>query len=66
LASREPVKLQASILVYTLIDDKLGVVALALQGLEREYDRLLSENDGLKRRLARFDVGFSAADKKSA
>jgi hypothetical protein len=37
-----------------------------LQGLEREYDRLLAENDGLKRRLARFDAGFSAADKKSA
>ncbi|WIA15997.1 hypothetical protein OEZ85_012733 [Tetradesmus obliquus] len=36
------------------------------QGLEREYDRLLAENDNLKRRLARFDAGFSATDKKSA
>lgn len=37
-----------------------------LQGLEREYDRLLAENDNLKRRLARVDGQFSAGDKKSA
>lgn len=27
-----------------------------VQGLEKEYDRLLSENDELKRRLSRFDA----------
>eukprot|EP00879_Flechtneria_rotunda_P010350 GHRR01010823.1.p1 GENE.GHRR01010823.1~~GHRR01010823.1.p1 ORF type:complete len:236 (+),score=62.90 GHRR01010823.1:125-832(+) len=36
------------------------------KGLEREYDRLLSESDGLKRRLARFDPHFlGGGDKKS-
>jgi len=39
-----------------------------LQGLEREYDRLLAEHDGLQRKLARLGGGGQqfAADKKSA
>ena len=40
-----------------------------MQGLEAEYDRLLAENDGLKRRLSRTDPTFEAShrasDKKS-
>ena len=40
-----------------------------VQGLEAEYDRLLAENDGLKRRLSRTDPTFEAShrasDKKS-
>ncbi|KAK9831508.1 hypothetical protein WJX81_003958 [Elliptochloris bilobata] len=39
------------------------------KGLEAEYDRLLAENDGLKRRLSRMDPSFQAShrpsDKKS-
>eukprot|EP00775_Hariotina_reticulata_P003073 gene3073-3352_t len=35
-----------------------------MHGLEREYDRLLSENDKLKRRLAQLDPQFSAGNKK--
>jgi phage shock protein A len=36
------------------------------KGLEREYDRLMSEVDELKRRLARYDGQYAAAgDKKS-
>lgn len=35
------------------------------KGLNREYDRLLAENDELKRRLARFDGQFASGDKKS-
>ena len=40
-----------------------------VQGLEAEYDRLLAENDSLKRRLSRMDPSFEAShrasDKKS-
>jgi hypothetical protein len=50
---------------WTAVDAAV-LAASALQGLEREYDRLLAENDNLKRRLARFDAGFSATHKKSA
>jgi hypothetical protein len=32
------------------------------KGLEREYDRLLAENDGLKRRLAQADAAFAARE----
>lgn len=43
---------------------------LGMQGLEAEYDRLLAENDELKRRLARSDPSFAAShctgDKKSS
>ena len=39
-----------------------------MQGLENEYDRLLSENDELKRRLSRFDASspYTANNKKGA
>ncbi len=44
----------------------LWLCLMRMQGLEREYDRLLSENDGLKRQLARMDTRFSGSgDKKS-
>lgn len=34
------------------------------QGLENEYDRLLSENDSLKRRLAQLDPASAASGSK--
>lgn len=46
----------------------LAAVKAQAQGLEREYDRLLAEHDGLQRKLARLGGGGQqfAADKKSA
>lgn len=42
----------------------ITVLDVRLQGLESEYDRLLAENDNLKRKLARFDGQFAAGSKK--
>jgi hypothetical protein len=49
-------------------DDKaLQCAVCILQGLEREYDRLLSEHDALQKKLSRMGgQPYSAADKKSA
>lgn len=50
--------------------DLLVASNVILQGLEREYDRLLAEHDGLQRKVARLGGGGGgqqfAADKKSA
>lgn len=35
-----------------------------VQGLENEYDRLLSENDKLKRRLSQLDPSFGGSGSK--
>lgn len=45
-----------------------SIYVRAMQGLENEYDRLLSENDELKRRLSRFDASspYTANNKKGA
>ena len=39
---------------------------LCLKGLEKEYDRLLSENDELKRKLSRFDASSPYSGRNKA
>ena len=36
-------------------------IAIPLQGLENEYDRLLETNEGLQKKLSRLDSSFESS-----
>mmetsp|Transcript_64871 Transcript_64871/g.204900 ORF Transcript_64871/g.204900 Transcript_64871/m.204900 type:complete len:267 (+) Transcript_64871:148-948(+) len=45
---------------------EVEAIKLQSQGLEKEYDRLLEENDGMRRKLARLEGGGGDSSKKDS